>query len=125
MERSHLFLNQVLGWKPGSLKILLCGHMYVYVYVCKAYDFVPRVALWCALQKYGVPDVTIDLIRSLHYGMSATVTVGRERSEPFMVQNGLHQGCTIAPTLYIMYSELVIAHGLSWCNIAGVDTLTT
>ena len=80
--------------------------MYVYVYVCKAYDSVPRVALWCALQKYGVPNVTIDLIRSLHDGMSATVTVGRERSEPFMVQNCLRQGALLLP--------LCISCTLSW-----------
>ena len=28
----------------------------------KACDFVPRAALWCALQEYGVPDVMIELI---------------------------------------------------------------
>ena len=48
----------------------------LFVHLYKAYDSVPRVALWCALQKYGVPDVMIELIRSLHDGMSATVTVG-------------------------------------------------
>ena len=60
------------------------------------------------LAKYGVPDVMIELLRSLHDGMSATVTVGGGRSEPFLVQNGLRQGCTIAPTLFILYFGLVI-----------------
>ena len=54
-----------------------------------------RAALWRAMQKYGVPDIMIDLIQSLHDGMSATVTVGGGRFEPFLVQNGLHQGCTV------------------------------
>ena len=47
--------------------------------------------------------------------------VGRGRSEPFLVQNGLCQGCTIAPTLFIMYFGLVIDSWLSWCNVAGVE----
>ena len=33
----------------------------LFVDLCKAYDSVPRAALWCALQKYGVPDVMIDV----------------------------------------------------------------
>ena len=80
----------------------------LFVDLRKAYDSVLRAALWCTLQKYGVPDVMIELIRSLHDGMSATVTVGGGRFEPFLVQNGLHQECTIAPTLFILYFGLVI-----------------
>ena len=60
----------------------------LFVDLHKANDFVPRAALWRALQKYGVPDIMIDFIRSLHNGMSAMVTIGGGRSEPFFVQNG-------------------------------------
>ena len=64
----------------------------LFVDLRKAYDSVPRVALWRVLQKYGVPDVMVELIQSLHDGMSATVMVGGGRSEPFSVRNGLRQG---------------------------------
>jgi len=39
----------------------------LFVNLCKAYDFVTREALCngCALQKYGVPDVMIEVIQSL------------------------------------------------------------
>ena len=40
---------------------------------------------------YDVPDVMIEVIQSLHGGMSAAVTVDGERSELFLVQNGLCQ----------------------------------
>ena len=60
----------------------------------------------------------IDLIRSLHVGMSATVTVGGWTSKSFSVQNGLCQGCVIAPTLYF---GLVIDRWLSQCQTAGVE----
>ena len=93
----------------------------LFVDLRKAYDSVPRAALWCALQKYGVPDIMIELIRSLHDGMSATVTVGGGRSEPFSVRNGLHQGCTIAPTLFILYFGLVIDRWLDQCQAAGME----
>ena len=53
--------------------------------------------------------------------MSATVTVGGGRSEPFSVRNGLRQGCTIAPTLFILYFGLVIDRWLDRCQAAGVE----
>jgi len=80
----------------------------LFVDLCKAYDTVSRTALWYALQKYGVPDVMIELIRSLHDEMFATVTVGGGRSKPFLVWNGSPQGCFIASTLFILYFGLVI-----------------
>ena len=52
--------------------------------------------------------------------MSATVTVGGGRSEPFFVWNGLRQGCTIAPTLFILYFGLVIDSWRSRCTVARV-----
>ena len=57
--------------------------------------------LWCVLQKYGVPNCLVDLPCSFHDGMAATVLVGGEDATPFEVRNGLRQGCTIAPTLFI------------------------
>ena len=92
----------------------------LFVDLRKAYDSVPRAALWCALQKYGVPDIMIELIRSLYDGMSTTVTVGGGRSEPFSVRNGLRQGCTIAP-LFILYFGVVIDRWLNRCQAAGVE----
>ena len=41
----------------------------------KAYDTVPHDTLWCTLQKLGIPQPIIDIIRSLHEGMKARVRV--------------------------------------------------
>ena len=46
--------------------------------------------------------------------------VGGRRSEPFFVGNDLHQGCTIAHTLFILYFGLVIDSWRSQCTVAGV-----
>ena len=41
------------------------------------------------MQDYGVPDTMIELLWSLHDGMSAIIViVGDGRSEPFSVWNG-------------------------------------
>ena len=110
--------------------VCMCVCMCVYVHVCvcmlfvdlrKAYDSVPTAALWFALQRRGVPDVMIELLRSLHDGMSATVIAGGGRSEPFSVHNGLRQGCTIAPNMFVLYFSFVIDRWLSRCQAAGVE----
>ena len=69
-----------------NIIILLRCFCYLLAYVAKAYDSVPRVAIWCALQKYSVPDVMIELMlmRSLHDGMFATATVGGARQTHFL-----------------------------------------
>ena len=68
----------------------------------------PRAALWCALKKLGVPDIIIDIMWSLHEGIKAQVRVNGEMSEKINVENGLRQGCTLAPVLFDLNACLVV-----------------
>ena len=47
----------------------------MFVDLRKAYDSVPRMALWIALQKLGVPSDLITLIRSFHQDMKARLRI--------------------------------------------------
>ena len=95
----------------------------LFVDLRKAFDSVPRQALWCVLWKYGVPDSVVDLVSSFHDGMVATVAVSGEEAPPFEVRNSLRQGCTIAPTLFILHFEQVIRCWLHHCNAVGIKVL--
>ena len=44
---------------------------FTFVDLTKPYDSVLREAMWLALKKLGVPDETVQLIRSFHQGMKA------------------------------------------------------
>ena len=55
----------------------------------KAYDSVPRDAMWKALGKLGVPDQTIQLIRSFHQDMHAQIRLDGTLLETIDVANGL------------------------------------
>ena len=90
--------------------------------LCKAYDSVPRSAMWSALQKYGVPDVTVDLVRGLHEHMEAKVSVAGE-SAWIQVSNGLRQGCVLAPTLFLLYFNMVMLCWRARCAGLGVKLL--
>ena len=61
----------------------------LFVDLRKAYDLVPRKALWTVLLKYGIPPVLVNIIKSLHEGMKAEVTVDDQTTPEFEVRNGL------------------------------------
>ena len=87
----------------------------------KAYDSVPRPALWGVLENLGVPSTLVSIIRSFHEGMSAKVIVGQTFTEPIGVCNGLRQGCTMAPVLFSLYFGAVVDDWRSKCLTAGVE----
>ena len=74
----------------------------------KACDSVPRKALWLALGKLGVPERTVSLIRSFHENMQARVQLDGSLSDVLDVENGLRQGCCMAPVLFNLYTCLAI-----------------
>ena len=48
----------------------------IFIDLKKAYDFVPRSALWSVLVKCGVPPTMLNIIKSFHEGTKASVRVG-------------------------------------------------
>ena len=76
----------------------------------KAYDSIPRAALWLALEKLGIPEPTIKLIKSFHEGMLATIQIDGSHLDSIKVRNGLRQGCCLAPTLFNLYCGLLVRH---------------
>ena len=92
----------------------------LFVDLRKAYDSVPRDALWQVLEKSGVPPNMLNIIKSFHNGMKATIKIGSTQSESFSVCNGLRQGCTLAPTLFNLYFNAVMNSWRSHNPQAGV-----
>ena len=80
----------------------------LFVGLRKAYDSVPREALWKVLVKYGIPLILVNIIRSLHDGMRAEVIANSSTTPEIKVTNGFRQGCTITPTLFNLCFNLVI-----------------
>ena len=59
----------------------------------------PCEALWKVLEKFEVPEVLIKIVRSFHENMTAQNRLDKEL-EGINMNNGLRQGCTIAPMLF-------------------------
>ena len=94
------------SWEHSS-KVFL-----TFIDLKKAYDSDPREAFWMALRKLGVPEETISLIQSFHLGMKVVIRLEGTSLEEISVENGLRQGCCMAPVLFNLYSCLVVERWL-------------
>ena len=71
-----------------------------YVNLTKAFDTVSKEGLWRIIAKYGCPPEFITIVCLLHDGMMARVQDDGNSSKPFLVSNGVKQGCVLAPMLF-------------------------
>lgn len=99
----------------------------------KAYDSVPRAALWLALKKLGVPDQIVTLIQSFHDDMIAQIRLDGNLLEEITVDNGLcilvlslssinigdQSSCvTPLPTAMSFVLLLVLAQSYKACSVS-------
>ena len=74
----------------------------------KAFDCVDHNKLWKILQKMGIPDHLICLLRNLHAGQEATVRTGYGRTDWFQIGKGVRQGCILSLCLFNLYAEYIM-----------------
>ena len=80
-----------------------------FIYLTNAYDSDDRTLLWTVLARFGVPQNMITVIRQFHDGMRVCVQLDdRVRSGWFAVEQGLRQGCVLAPLLFNIFFAAVI-----------------
>ena len=80
---------------------------FLFIDLRKAYDAVPRAAMWLILGKLGVPELTIELIKTFHQDTQGICVDGDTLSE-IDVTNGLRQGCCLAPVLFNLYACVLV-----------------
>ena len=55
-----------------------------------------------------MPDHLTCLLRNPYAGQEATVRTGHETVDWFQIGKGVHQGCTLAPCLFNIYTEYIM-----------------
>ena len=85
----------------------------------KAYDSVHCDSLWRILKHtYHLPEKLLTIICALHEDCTAAVRTYGKTSDTFTVTSGVHQGCVLAPTLFIFYLGTAIHMAL---NVHGQE----
>ena len=80
-----------------------------FIDLAKAYDSVDRTLLLRVLARFGVPQNMISIIHQFHDGMRVCVRLDdRVSSRWFAVEQGLRQGCVLAPLLFNIFFAAVI-----------------
>ena len=113
----HLFtIIHVIEKKKGVGQEL---HL-VFVDLQKAYDSVPLMKLWEALNKRGFSGGLISAIKEFYDGAFSRVKSHGELSLGFLITKGLKQGCCLSPTLFKVYLEEVLKEWKRCCSGMGV-----
>ena len=55
----------------------------------------------------GIPNHLTCLLRNLYAGQEATVRTGHGTTYQFQIGKGVHQGCTLSPCLFNLYTEYI------------------
>ena len=85
---------QELARKKGT-PMFVC-----FIDLTKAYDSFDRSLLWTVLARLGIPPRMLVVIRQFHDGMRSCLRLDNgECSNMFDVEQGLQQGCVLAPLL--------------------------
>ena len=83
------------------------------IYFCfidytKVFDCVDHNQLWKILQKMGIPDHLICVLRNLYVGQEATVRTGHGTTDWLQNGKGVCQGCILSPCLFNLYAEYIM-----------------
>ena len=91
----------------------------------KAYDYIPLLELWKALEETGISYTLIKTVKELYRKSLSYIKHGGLLSEGFEVTKGLRQGCCISPTLFKNYVEKALNIWKRKCSGMGYNVDNT
>ena len=80
----------------------------VFIDLVKAFDTVPREALFTVLRKYGLPDAFVNVVKSLYENFTVKLSVGEAGDVHVPSTIGVLQGSNLSPTLFIIFMQVVM-----------------
>ena len=95
--------QETLNWaKVFKQPILLLKLDFV-----KAFDRVAWSFLFHAMEALGFDAESINMTKLLFTSATTSVCVNGSTSKPFQLSRGVHQGCLMAPYLFLIVGEIL------------------
>jgi len=69
----------------------------------KAFDSIPRQAIWQSLEAIGTPPKLIEVIKGLHKNSKGFIN-----NEELCMSRGVRQGCVLGPTLFNIFFHFLV-----------------
>ena len=96
----RMILEQSLVWNT-SLYVVFNDYE-------KELDNVDRTTLWKLLQRYGIPEKIIRIIRLAYEPSTCQVNHRNTLTEPFTLLSGVRQGCLLSPFLFLLAMDWIM-----------------
>ena len=110
-RRSHSTIDHIFTLH-SMISNCLYGRRRSKFYVCfvdfkKAFDTVNREKLWEVLERHGVTDRMLNMIKAIYQKVTAIVRYGSQVTEEIDCPLGVRQGCLLSPLLFtLLITEL-------------------
>ena len=87
----------------------------------KAFDSISRQAIFVILPLCGIPEPTVEAIKSLYINTEATVITPDGETEFFEITAGVLQGNTLAPFIFMIVLDYIVRLSLDNLNDRGLQ----
>jgi hypothetical protein len=74
----------------------------------QTFDTVDRNVLWKILQQYGIPNKSLNIIKTLYDGFQVKVVHNGMMSGPITAEARVRQGCILSSTLFLIVMDWVM-----------------
>lgn len=120
LEEEKVITNSQGGWRKRrstwqKIKILINAIQHsiekkkeihlIWVDLKKAYDSVSHERLFETLEKFGLDEKTVNIIKALTTGNTCRVLTALGATEKVRIERGVRQGCPLSPLLFLMFLE--------------------
>ena len=96
----------------------------------KAFDSIHRESLWLIMQKYGIPDKIVRMVKVFYEDFNCAVEDQAEACEWFNIKTGVKQGCNMSGFLFLIAMDWIMRktvgkgeNGIRWNFTSKLDDL--